>query len=60
VLPGHGWQDMPVYRRSCIRAGDAIAGPALIDQADTTVLLTPGWRARCLDDGNLLATRDMP
>jgi N-methylhydantoinase A len=57
LLPGDGWHDLPVFRRADLGAGAEVEGPLLVDQPDTTVLLTPGWRMRCLEDGNLLATR---
>lgn len=59
-LPGHGSHDLPVFRRADIGVGAEMEGPLLVDQPDTTVLLTPGWRMRCLEDGNLLATRGTP
>ncbi len=43
-----------VYARACLIAGTVICGPAVIEQADTTTLLEPGWIARVCDDGSLL------
>ncbi len=37
--------DTPVYVRSDLPAGTALAGPAVIDQLDSTTLVPPGWRA---------------
>jgi N-methylhydantoinase A len=34
--------EMPVYRRADLRCGDRLAGPALVSQSDTTVLVLPG------------------
>jgi N-methylhydantoinase A len=37
---GHGFRDTPTWRRSALKAGNRIAGPALIEEhASTTVLL---------------------
>jgi N-methylhydantoinase A/oxoprolinase/acetone carboxylase beta subunit len=33
--------DTPVYDRSKLRAGETIAGPALIEQRDSTTILEP-------------------
>ena len=37
--------DTPVYVRSELAAGTNLAGPAVIDQLDSTTLVPPGWRA---------------
>jgi N-methylhydantoinase A len=38
-------EDTPVYDRAALMPGDAIAGPAVIEQLDATTLLFPGDRA---------------
>jgi len=48
--------DVPVYSRDMIGTGGGFTGPALVEQADTTVWLLPGWTA-CADEiGNLILT----
>jgi N-methylhydantoinase A len=37
--------DTPVYDRATLLPGDTIAGPAVIEQLDSTTLLFPGDRA---------------
>jgi N-methylhydantoinase A len=37
------WQEVVVLRRADLRPGHEITGPALIEQDDTTVWVTPGW-----------------
>jgi len=44
----------PVYRREALRAGNRIAGPALVVQEDATTLVPPGWRGSVDAAGNLL------
>ncbi len=44
----------PVYRRSALAPGQSLAGPAIIEQLDTTVVIFPGDRCRVDDWGNLL------
>lgn len=55
----HGGQahQAAVFQRSDICAGDSIAGPAVIEQFDTTTLVTPRFTARCDAAGNLLLTK---
>ena len=56
--------ERPVHRRPTIydRAGDGggleIRGPAIVEQADTTTLVEPGWRATVVADGTLIITAD--
>ena len=45
------------YDRSRLPVDDIIAGPAVIFQRDTTILVPPGWNARADHAGNLLLTR---
>jgi N-methylhydantoinase A/acetophenone carboxylase len=38
-----GWVQTPVYEMERLAPGDELAGPALIDSDDTTVVVSPGW-----------------
>jgi N-methylhydantoinase A/oxoprolinase/acetone carboxylase beta subunit len=49
-----------VWQRGAIRAGDAIPGPAIIEQVDTTILVEPGWTAGLAQDGAALLIRKDP
>ena len=51
------WTDTPIYQRDALGAGAAIAGPAVIEEAFTTLILPAGWRAEMHASGDLLATR---
>jgi N-methylhydantoinase A len=44
----------PVYAREAIGVGSVIEGPAIVQQADATVLIDPGARATCDALGNLV------
>ena len=44
----------PVYDRMRLRAGNRIAGPAVIEQMDATTLVPPGWHAMVLKTGAML------
>lgn len=44
----------PVYRRAELGAGERIQGPAIVEQMDTTTVVTPDARARVDEYGNIL------
>ncbi|MFA5081419.1 MAG: hydantoinase B/oxoprolinase family protein [Hydrogenophilaceae bacterium] len=52
------WQDIPLYRRERLVAGQRIAGPALIVEAGSCTVLDPGWSAEMTARGDLLLTSD--
>jgi N-methylhydantoinase A len=58
VFLGDGWVEAAVYNRVTLGAGQRIAGPAIIEQEDTTTLVLSGWRARVDDYGNLDLARE--
>ncbi len=46
----------PVYDGAKLGAGDVIAGPAVIEEETTTVLIEPGWQARLHESASYLLT----
>jgi N-methylhydantoinase A len=54
---GVGTVRAPVFERTDIRQGDAIAGPAIIEQRDSTTVVPPGWRVTPDAPGHLIITR---
>ncbi|MER2535178.1 MAG: hydantoinase/oxoprolinase family protein [Rhizobiaceae bacterium] len=48
------YMDTPVYLRHSLAIGQIVEGPALLEQADTTVVVSPGWRARVHQNGPLM------
>jgi 5-oxoprolinase (ATP-hydrolysing) len=42
---GGAAHDTPVFERTELRAGDRIAGPALVREANATTVVEPGWTA---------------
>jgi N-methylhydantoinase A len=44
----------PIYDRAELRSGQTIAGPAIVEQFDSTTVLYPGDRLKVDDVGNLL------
>ncbi|HEX4325785.1 MAG TPA: hydantoinase/oxoprolinase family protein [Burkholderiales bacterium] len=50
---GKGWAQAAVYQRDTLLAGNAITGPALIEEHATTTVLQPGDSLRVEPYGNL-------
>jgi N-methylhydantoinase A len=54
----HGqWVQAQRYARLDLPVGFAVQGPAIFEQADTTVWLEPGYEATVDDLGNLVLQR---
>ncbi|BBK38377.1 hydantoinase [Allostella sp. ATCC 35155] len=51
---GGRWLETPVYARDRLPVGAAIAGPAIVAQLDTTILIEPGSTATVDPVGNLV------
>lgn len=41
---GHGTITCPIYDRQRLPNGEALAGPAIAEAADTTLVVPPGWK----------------
>jgi N-methylhydantoinase A len=54
---GDGWTRTPVYERERLDPGDAVEGPAVIQEFGSTLPLHPGFRAEMDGYGNLVVTR---
>jgi N-methylhydantoinase A len=57
VLLGDTVLEARVFDRDALSVGTVLAGPAIVEQADTTVWLPPGWAATVLDSAALLMTQ---
>ena len=58
LLPDHPAPvDAAVYDRAALKVGDTFEGPAIVEQEDTTTLVTPGWCGRVDPHGNLVLER---
>jgi len=51
---GEGRVDCAVYARAGLAAGDTLAGPAVIEAVDATIVVPPAWRATVNADGHLI------
>jgi N-methylhydantoinase A len=49
-----GFADTPIYRREGLSIGDALDGPAIIEQVDSTTVVPPGAALRFDEGGNLV------
>jgi N-methylhydantoinase A len=47
-----------LYERACLAAGQSIRGPVIIEQMDTTTIVTPGFGVLVHPSGNLFLSRD--
>jgi N-methylhydantoinase A len=59
--PVHAWSDgveTPVYDRKTLAAGQTIAGPAIIEERETTTAIPPGWSATVDQVGCIIAGKD--
>ena len=58
-LPGSSEAaEIPVLDRAAMPPGYAVTAPAIIEQADTTTLLTSGWSARVAPSMTLILEQD--
>jgi N-methylhydantoinase A len=53
-----GFVKTPVYDRKQLSVGQEIEGPAIVEQADTTLIIYPKQRARLREDRSILV--DIP
>jgi N-methylhydantoinase A len=53
-----GWTETTVYDRARLPAGFEFAGPAVVEEEGSTLVVGPSGRARVADSGNILVTID--
>ena len=49
-----GYVDVPTYERSRLKAGNVVAGAAIVEQMDTTIVLPPGQIGKVDQRGNII------
>lgn len=59
LYTGGTWHDAPIYVRTDLRPGDAIAGPALIIEATSTNVIEPGWSAELTEKNHLILKKSV-
>ncbi|WP_030624179.1 hydantoinase B/oxoprolinase family protein [Streptomyces sclerotialus] len=57
MFTGGRWRETRLYRRTDLRPGDTVTGPAILVEDDATTVVDPGWQAAAGDHGHLLLTR---
>lgn len=58
LLPDGRWHKLALYPLDTLQPGAEGVGPAVLEDAYTTVRLLPGWRFRVTGNRDLLLTRD--
>ena len=56
---GEGRFPAPVYARADLGEGATVAGPAIVIEPNSTIVVEPGWQL-AVRNGNLLLTRSLP
>ena len=56
VVFAEGVRDTPIYDRAALRAGQAITGPAIVEEDASATVLAPGARLEVDRWGNLCIT----
>ena len=56
-FPEPGFTACPVHWRDGLDAGASLAGPAIVEALDTTVVVPPGWTARVDERGYIRMRR---
>ncbi len=54
------WPDagpVDIYDRSSLAAGQKFAGPAVVEERETTIVIPPGWDAEINESGCVVAKR---
>jgi len=57
IYSAEGWADAMVYRRSALRLGAPVAGPAIFRESGATTVMGRAWRAEVDTGGNLVLRR---
>lgn len=60
LFSNDAWHDAAVYRRENLALQQHIAGPAIIVEPTSTIVIEPGWQGELQTNGNLLLKRALP
>ena len=53
-----GYVDCPIYDRYALPVGASFAGPAVIEEFDSTTVVHPGFAVTVDDNGNLIIEKE--
>jgi N-methylhydantoinase A len=54
---GESWHDASIYARDALRAGDALSGPAVVEEFGSTLPIAPGFTAHVDGLGHMVVAR---
>ena len=54
---GESWHDASIYARDALRAGDALPGPAVVEEFGSTLPIAPGFTAHVDGLGHIVVAR---
>ena len=60
MFTNDAWHDTPVYRRENLSICQRVAGPAIIVEPTSTIVIEPGWQGELQTGGNVLLKRALP
>jgi 5-oxoprolinase (ATP-hydrolysing) len=60
MYSGGQWHDAALCVREDLRAGDVVAGPAIVAEKNATTVVEPGWRARITALDHIVLDRTVP
>ena len=60
IYAGGQWREAGVHRREALAAGARIAGPAIIIEANQTIVVEDGWEAELTARDNIVLRRAVP
>ncbi|MCU4927029.1 hydantoinase/oxoprolinase family protein [Halobacteria archaeon AArc-dxtr1] len=59
TFPDAGTVETAVYDRDRLGLGATVSGPAILEQAESTAVLPPGWTGEILADGTVVASSEV-
>ncbi|MCG6114178.1 MAG: hydantoinase B/oxoprolinase family protein [Mesorhizobium sp.] len=57
IFSGGEWREAGIFRREGLAPGNRVKGPALIIEANQTIVIEPGWTARITDADHVVLSR---
>ncbi|CCI13838.1 Similar to tr/Q8YMG4/Q8YMG4 [Microcystis aeruginosa PCC 9806] len=58
VFMANQWRETPIYQRSDLQPFDYLAGPAIIIEKISTIVIEPGWMAKLTEKNHLILSKD--
>jgi 5-oxoprolinase (ATP-hydrolysing) len=52
------WRETPIYQRSDLQPFDCLAGPAIIIEKISTIVIELGWMAKLTEKNRLILSKD--